>query len=228
MNFGQQMSWHRKISYIRFWQLNCWSSSFQRICWQWEKHRISSDSSFPSHLYILYVAKLCQDWELLCSRSLVVSQIFPRTSHRRVKVSVNKRDTRRFQHRASARPLEPTVGEYSSLLTKSFWLQCGRSEGLFLWPAGLQRNHSGLFGSCEPEGWGSIIIFIFIFSNVFFPAEGASSVSLVTLWFNFRFKLLKKMPPFLFFKLDHIYYHIQVQGIWRGTDANIHSVFLLF
>lgn len=65
-------------------------------------------------------------------------------SHRRVKVSVNKRDTSRSQQWASTRPPEPTVGEYSSLLTKSFWLQCSRSEGLFLWPAGLQRNYSGL------------------------------------------------------------------------------------
>lgn len=106
-----------------------------------------------------YTVSGFRNWGLLCSWCIVFSQIFPKMSHRRVKVSVNKRDTSRFQRRASTRPPEPTVGEYSSLLIKSFWLQCGRSEGLFLWPAGLQRNYSGLFGSCELEGRGSMIIF---------------------------------------------------------------------
>lgn len=121
---------------------------------------ISSASSLI-HTYTYCMAILRQDWGLLCSRCIVFSQIFPKTSHRRVKVSVNKRDTSRFQQWASTRPPEPAVGEYSSLLTKSFWLQRGRSEGLFLWPAGLHRNHSGLFGSCELEGWGSMIIIFF-------------------------------------------------------------------
>lgn len=69
----------------------------------------------------------------------------------------------------------------------------------------------------------SLFLFLFyFFSNVFFPAEGASSVSLVTLWFNFCFKLLKKMPPFLFFKLAHLLPHTS-SGDLKGNRCK-HSL----
>lgn len=88
------------------WDFNFWDVLMR----QTESHK--------DYLFRLYIHSiLSQDWSSLCSRSFVFSEFLLKMSHGQVKVSVNKRNTSHFQQRASTRPLEPTVGEYSSLLT---------------------------------------------------------------------------------------------------------------
>lgn len=105
------------------------------------KKNIENHQTHPLFTCIHIVWPNCVRTEGCCAVEALFSlRSFLKWATGESKASVNRRDTRRFQHRAPTRPPEPTVGEYSSLLIKSFWLQRGRSDGLFLWPAGLQRE----------------------------------------------------------------------------------------
>ena len=105
------------------------------------KSDIEYHQTHPLFACILTVWTNCVRTEGGCAAGVLFSlRSFLKWATGELKVSVNKKDTRHFQRQAPTRPPEPAVGEYSSVLTKSFWLQCGRSNGLFLWPAGLQRE----------------------------------------------------------------------------------------